>query len=314
MTIELYFDEKEHKYTDNKGNVYNSTTTVISEYGSKFDTVAESIKCYNKYYNVKGHRYYGMTPAQIRQYWKNKIKKSLDRGNERHNYLEDTVKTITNYKEYSNKYSKGRLYTIDEILKDRNIGSVSLDDLVKHNIKFKYKDIYNVLLHFSEKGYKMYAEVGLFDYKYLISGMADLVLIKDDNFVLMDWKSGKHEILFEAGYYKRDFKGRTTDIFVSTNETMSYPINHLPECNGSHYALQLSMYTSMIEDRNLKNKGIYLCHIKPEMDRFDNIVDDSEEKVIWINMTPYYYKHEVNMIKEDFYKKRVLKKQCKMNM
>ena len=40
------------------------------------------------------------------------------------------------------------------------------------------------------------------------------------------------------------------------------PLNHLPECNGSHYSMQLSIYARLTE--RILNKpctGLGLCHI-----------------------------------------------------
>ena len=38
MALDLYFNEKLHKYTDSRGIVYTSMTTVIGKYEVKFDT------------------------------------------------------------------------------------------------------------------------------------------------------------------------------------------------------------------------------------------------------------------------------------
>lgn len=40
------------------------------------------------------------------------------------------------------------------------------------------------------------------------------------------------------------------------------PLNHLPNCNGSHYTMQLSMYAKMVElILGIPCTGLGLCHI-----------------------------------------------------
>ena len=41
----IYFDEKQHKYTDDLGNAYTSVTTVIDKYAVHFDTMKVSRAC-----------------------------------------------------------------------------------------------------------------------------------------------------------------------------------------------------------------------------------------------------------------------------
>lgn len=302
--VKIYFNEKEHKYTDDRGNTYTSTTTYLSKYYPKFDTEGEALRCSRKYKARKGHRYYGMTPSDIKNYWKKLTDTSLDRGNERHNYLEDTVKRVTGYNKIEGRFINDRIYTIDDILENHTYGLVDISMYEKAGLKDRYPEIYNVILYHHERGYRLYAEIGVYMYDRLISGLVDLLVVKGKEFRVLDWKTNKDNIQFKSGYYKRDHSGKDLRIWVDQTKYMYPPISHLPECNGTKYALQLSTYAHLIELRGYKCTGIYLCHIQPEMDDLNRIIPNGNEKVNWINMTPYYYKREVDVLTADYFRTR----------
>ena len=88
------------------------------------------------------------------------------------------------------------------------------------------------------------------------------------------------------------------------------PLNHLPECNGSHYSLQLSMYAKMAElILGIPCTGLGLCHIgspfvlnnygQPYRDENNQypIDPNGEETVKWFKI--HYLKKEVEAILED---------------
>ena len=100
---------------------------------------------------------------------------------------------------------------------------------------------------------------------FLISGTIDVLCIRDDKFVIGDWKTNRGGLEFEAGYYKKDKTqkpNQLTNDWVAKKEFLLPPVNHLPNCNGSIYNLQLSMYAFMVESiLGIPNAGLWLCHI-----------------------------------------------------
>ena len=81
----------------------------------------------------------------------------------------------------------------------------------------------------------------------------------------MDWKTNKDGLHFTSGYYKKDKTCKPvqlTNQWVEKQEFMLPPFNTLPECNGSHYTIQLSTYARMVElILGIPCVGCGLCHI-----------------------------------------------------
>lgn len=54
---------------------------------------------------------------------------------------------------------------------------------------------------------------------------------------------------FSSGYYKKDKTvkpAQQTNVWVDKDERLLAPLNHLPNCNGAIYNLQLSMYALLL--------------------------------------------------------------------
>lgn len=68
----------------------------------------------------------------------------------------------------------------------------------------KYPEIYNVFKYYTDNGYTIYSEIGVYLIDYLISGTIDILCIREDQFVILDWKTNKDGLKFESGYYRRD--------------------------------------------------------------------------------------------------------------
>lgn len=265
--FEIYFDEKLHKYTDSFKNEYTSVTTVIGKYEDKFsekqwDIAIACERIGRNPAHPKYSKYKNKTAKQIIASWKHESKVACDIGNNTHNYLEDSIKISSKYKAHS---KSGRLFTIKELLDNRNInkGLLNLDSFKKFKIDKKYPDIYTIVEMFVKDGWSIYSEICTYDYNILVSGLIDILLIKGNKFVILDWKTNKAPLKFDAGYYNKDLKGNLLlNDYILTNTYFKYPLNKLPDSVGNKYKLQLSSYAYLTEQFGLELVGIILCHIR----------------------------------------------------
>lgn len=255
--IFLYFDEGQHKYTDSNGNTYISVTTIIHNYVPEFDA---------KYWAHKKAKEQGVSEKEIIRQWEQIKKEACDRGNVTHNGLENAIKEVSKFKnaiKYLEQVS-GRCVTVADIPSLIPV-PLDIDNFIKATDN-KYPEIYRVFDYYTKKGYTIYSEIGVFDPKLLISGTIDILCVRKTDFVILDWKTNRDGLKFEAGYYKKDKTtkpNQLTNIWVPKNEKMLPPLNHLDNCNGMHYSLQLSMYALLTESvLNIPCTGLGLCHIQ----------------------------------------------------
>jgi len=137
----------------------------------------------------------------------------------------------------------------------------------------------NVIAPIEENGFKkafditklkpgIYVESILYHPYYGIVGTADKFEIFDDlTFTLDDVKTNK----------KLDFKSFEVfnpNTYIRTPKKMFFPINHIDDCNGQHYSLQLSAYSFMLEEAgySLKKGGLHIEHILFENDEPVDII------------------------------------------
>lgn len=252
----LYFDEGPHKYTDSNGNEYISVTTLIGDYCPKFDA---------KYWAHKKAREQGVSEKEIIKQWDRIKNEACDRGTNTHNGIENAIKDVSKFKEAIQYLQQvgGRCITVADI---PNLIPTPLDvDKFKEATENKYEEIYRVFQFYTDRGYTIYSEIGVFDPELLISGTIDILCDRATDFVILDWKTNRGGLQFESGYFKKDkttIPNQLTNEWVRKNDKMLPPLNHLPECNGSHYSMQLSIYARLTERiLNKPCKGLGLCHI-----------------------------------------------------
>ena len=118
-----------------------------------------------------------------------------------------------------------------------------------------------------------------------IAGQIDLLVKKDNEIYILDWKTNK-EIKQKAGFNTQ----------TRSEVKMLYPLNLLPDCNYYHYALQLSTYAWMLQMINpdFIIKDLILVHF-----------DHNNNQTVY-NM-PYLKKEVESMLK--FYKKSIFKQE-----
>jgi len=299
----IYFNEELHKYTDNLSNTYTSTTTLIGKYIEAFDTKAVAAATSRKYWNAKGHKYYRMTAAEIEAAWVVINTEACTKGTIKHNYLEVVVKTATNYKRNAGSmFINDRIYTIVDIMNDHNFGLLDIDDELFVGLRDKYPLIYKTLMYYNTQGFHIYAEIGVFDLENrLVSGLIDLLLLNHTTkeFKIVDWKTNKHKLQFEAGYFKRDVYGNdTTEWIAQPHKRLKYPLDGVQDSHGSIYTLQLSTYAHMVEQFGYENVGIILFHIR----ELSHVAEVSDEVVEYYKID--FWKYEVEAMIQHHWDKR----------
>ena len=302
----LFFDEGPHKYTDTLGNEYRSVTTLIGDYYNHFDA---------DYWAHKKAREQGKSEKQIRAEWDRIKDEACERGTSTHNGIEDAIKSVSKFKEaikYLEEVKSGRCITIADI---PNLIPRPLDvEEFKVATNNKYPEIYRVFDFYTERGYIIYSEIGAFLIDYLISGTIDIFCYRPTDFVILDWKTNRDGLKFEAGYYKKDksiIPNQLTNEWIKKKQSMLPPLNHLDDCNGMHYTMQLSLYAIMAEIiLDIPCVGLGLCHIgspwvlnkygQPLRDNEGYHVDpDGEETVKWFKIQ--YLKNEAKALLKDRY-------------
>lgn len=305
--IRLVFDEPQHKYTDTLGNGYISTTTILHNYQPKFD---------KSYWLRKKSKELGISEKKLEQQWNTIKDEACERGSNTHNGLEDGIKGGSQFKkaiQYLEARQTGEMITVADI--PTILGNYRLLDLSEfiELTENKYPQIYEVFQRYTDNGYQIYAEIGTFLIDFLVSGTIDVLLLREDKFVIGDWKTNRDGLKFEAGYFKKDKSqkpAQTTDIWVPKQDFLLPPVNNLPNCNGSVYNLQLSMYAYMVElILGIPCIGMWLCHIDSDFElneygqpkRFPDglyhIKENPKEKTTFHVMQ--YRKQEIELILND---------------
>lgn len=304
----LFFEEEGHKYNDTMGNEYLSVTTFIHDYYNHFDA---------DYWAHKKAREQGKSEKQIRAEWDRIKDEACERGTATHNGIEDAIKSVSKFKEaikYLEDAKSGRCITIADIpdLIPRPLDVKEFREATNN----KYSEIYRVFDFYTERGYTIYSEIGAFLIDYLISGTIDIFCYRPTDFVILDWKTNRDGLKFEAGYYKKDkstVPNQLTNEWIKKKQSMLPPLNHLDDCNGMHYTMQLSLYAIMAEIiLDIPCTGLGLCHIgspwilnkygQPLRDNEGYHVDpNGEETVKWFKIQ--YLKNEAKALLKDRYYK-----------
>lgn len=257
--IFLYFKEEGHKYNDTLGNSYTSVTTLIHDnYVPKFN---------KKYWLHKKALELGVSEKTLEKQWQDITDEACERGTKIHNGLEDAIKEVSKFKnaiKYLTNVNTGRVVTVADI-PNFNATPLNIEEFKKAT-NYKYDEIYRVFNFYIERGYTIYSEIGCFLIDYLLSGTIDILCIRDSDFVILDWKTNREGLQFESGYYRKDKStkpAQKTNEWVRKTEFMLPPLNYLPNCNGYHYTMQLSMYARMVElILGIPCVGLGLCHIQ----------------------------------------------------
>lgn len=307
--VRLIFKEDGHKYYDSLGNDYISTTTILHKYQPSFN---------KEYWLRKKSKELGVSEKELKAQWDNITKEACERGSNTHNGLEYGIKGSSKFQnaiQYLDIEEEGEMITVADL--GDIISNCKLLDLNQfiEATENRYPDIYDAFKRYTDKGYKIFAEIGMFLIDYLISGTIDVLLVHEslEYFIIGDWKTNRGGLIFKSGYYQKNKKikpAQLTNIWIDKKENLLPPVNNLPNCNGSIYNLQLSLYAKAVElITGMTCKGLWLCHIDSDFElneygmpkRFEDglyhIKENPIEKTTFYVMP--YRKKEIELIFED---------------
>lgn len=291
----ITFNEEAHSYTDEFGVSYISVTQLIHKFEEDFDSrfwaayrSVEQVEDYKarpfpeeqaieiqlgrkrQKYNIElifaGVVPVYKTPQAVLQEWDEITEEACVWGNFRHGYLEDCCNRL--YTDTTlNPFSSYR-QTDDYLLKITNF-----EELEKSPLKAAYPTIYKRLEYAIKNGWTIFAEKRVYSVKYRIAGTIDCLLVKGDLFHILDWKTNKFKLQFDAGYYKKAWDANRerkliVDNFIKTDQRLKAPLNNLYHSKGTLYSLQLSLYSVLCEEWGYTPSGQTLCHIRPILDEY----------------------------------------------
>lgn len=296
--MKLYFDNRDgkHDYIDEFSFKYTSTTTLIHKYQPKFESDKLAKACERIGSNPnhpKYEKYKGMKAWQILKMWDKDAKDGCAIGNTHHDKLEDEINlSMCKLKPPQRLTDHGiQLFTLEDVIANPDFGIIDLKKLDASDIKIEYPQIYDLLVTLINKGYRIYAELGLFDFDYKVSGLGDIIPIHLENkhFFVLDWKTNKIPIIKTSGYYEKDNQRNVLlDKFVASDEKLLAPLGHLPNANYYIYALQLNIYQRMIEQKGFTCGGRLIIHIRREL--------YSTKDAIELNDMRLENKHVINFV------------------
>jgi len=193
------------------------------------------------------------------QFWSQK--KADERGITKEEILAEWAQTA---KEATDKGTKYHEYREQKDLKNKGIPALEKDGLkLAHDL--------------SKLEPGLYPELMLYNFEYMLAGTSDIVeILPDKRFILGDYKTNK-KLEFE-GYKKfdKDYKEKRA-------VKMKFPLQHLDDCSGMHYTIQLSIYAYMLEQFGYHCHDLYI----------DHIIFDGDEPVNEIRYPIQYLKKEV---------------------
>jgi len=235
----IKFYEQGHRYSilSDPHSKYTSVTTWNHSHFEKFNA-DEVIKKMMKSNNWKeGHKYWGLSPYEIKTQWSNNGSSVSQLGTDLHNDIE----CFMNNKGLNTVYSHEDLYN-DYINSTKVISSV-----VPVSVEWQY------FINFvkDNKDMKPYrTEWTIYDEDLKLAGSIDMVYENlDGSLSIYDWKRSKD----------------ITRISTWNKFAITESINNIPDSNFWHYALQLNTYKSILERKYEKKvKDLYLVRLHPD--------------------------------------------------
>lgn len=304
LDVQLY--DPGHIYKNEHGKVYTSVTTVLGEFKEKINKEYWSLY---KALEISGYQVVpdwsfqtiivngvrmdfdlllqgsvpmNITQADVLKLWKDITDIACNKGSIIHNQIEHGTNATVDY---------GQGVRDEKTIKNFK------------NLCTRYSEIHDIIKDYIAAGWKVYTEKVVYIDFLDLAGMIDCLLIKDNQFIILDWKTNKRPLMFKSGYFKKSWcpikkQKVETDVYVEKEKFMLYPLNTIEDATGMHYTLQLSLYAYMLEYWGFKCVDLKLCHIKGELDENDNF---KSEKLTWHRVE--YKRKEIENVLIERYKK-----------
>ena len=233
----IKFFEEGHKYcilTD-PDTKYTSVTTWNHHHFPQFNADEVIKNMMNGKGWKEGHKYWGLTPEQIKAQWNSNKESVSTSGTDLHYEIE----CFHNDKRFQHDYSNRDLYLLYMCDYAKDIKETPIE--WQYFINF-IKD------HQHLKPYR--TEWTVYDEDTKIAGSIDMVYENPDGTLsIYDWKRSK----------------LITRINNFNKFAISPIICHLPDSNFWHYALQLNTYKYILESKyGKKIKDLYLVRLHPD--------------------------------------------------
>jgi hypothetical protein len=218
-------------------------------------------------------KWFGMDPVEIIKLWKAENLRSTDAGTWVHNKWEKNVSSLK-HKEWEGKKLK--------VFPGKWEGETKIAPAQE-----------------LEEG--VYPEHIIYNENLQVCGQADIVNVRDGFVDVIDYKTSK-----EIEDHSYGFKYGNASMMLE-------PVNHLEDCNLSHYVLQLGIYMRLILLKNpaLKPGKLILIHVKMDINELDQygfpILKRTKENGYKIKRTKNYnikyIENEVRSVLKDHYLK-----------
>jgi hypothetical protein len=256
----IRFYNKGHKYEIlcDPESKYTSVTTWNHKHFPKFDADAVIENIFKGKNWGPDHKYWAMTPEQIKASWKS----NGDSVSEAGINLHERIENFMNDKRFGFVYTQKELY---EIYKGDNKGK--LDQPIEWDYFLHF-----VRDHQQLKPYR--TEWMIFDENLKLAGSIDMVYENPDGTLsIYDWKRSKD----------------ISKINTWNNFAINPIISHMPDSNFWHYALQLNTYKEILE-RKYDKKVTKLCLVR--------LHPDNEEKTYELLDVPILTKEIKELFEE----------------
>lgn len=227
----IHFDALTHTYTNLWGEIYTSSTQLVSKFKAPFDTLNIATN-----YAIK----HGETPEYWIAQWADKRDFACDRGTAFHEQQEQRILAMAQAAICGEKLH------------------------VVRNLKGATQDLWGEPIvptppqALEKLPDGLYCELLLWNHAFKIAGQADLVAIETDplsNIRYFDIDDHKTNGRIDSeGFYSR----------ATGRKMMLRPLAHLQDCNRTHYELQLSVYAWMLEQAGFRARRMGFTHYPPK--------------------------------------------------
>jgi len=227
----IKFFEDGHKYTivTDSNSKYTSVTTWNHIHFPKFDADSVIEKMMKGISWKEGHKYWGLSPEQIKQMWSDNGAAVSGAGTKLHFDIE----CFMNNDKLKHPYTHRDLYNETNSIKNDSLEWSYFLDFIKETPHLKpYR-----------------TEWTIYNEDLKLAGSVDMIYENDDGTVsIYDWKRSKD--ITRTNLYNK---------FALTQ-----CISHIPDSNFWHYALQLNTYKAIIELKYDKIvRDLYLVRLHP---------------------------------------------------